>query len=144
MIAALEYDVVLDELAQAKHDAVTSDGRKVQIKATFKNSLTFRTVPEYYLGFKLYPDGQYEEIFNGPGQVFLTDTSAERASAKICSRSQSANCASYPSRCRSAIGFENAHQDASFPNAPRSTADRNGWARAGVEWPVTSRRAAID
>lgn len=29
------------------------DGRHVQIKATFKNSLTFRRVPDYYLGFKL-------------------------------------------------------------------------------------------
>jgi hypothetical protein len=37
--------------------------------ATFKDFLTFRTVPDYYLGFKLYPDGQHEEIFNGPGQV---------------------------------------------------------------------------
>jgi hypothetical protein len=72
VIAALEYDVVLHEVSQAKHDAVTSDGlRKVQIKATFKDSLTFRSVPDYYLGFKLYPDGQHEEIFNGPGQVIF-------------------------------------------------------------------------
>jgi hypothetical protein len=38
VIAALEYDIVLHEVSQAKHDAVTSDGRNVQIKATFKNS----------------------------------------------------------------------------------------------------------
>lgn len=30
------------------HDGETSDGRKVQIKATFKDKLTFRTTPEYY------------------------------------------------------------------------------------------------
>jgi hypothetical protein len=69
VIAALEYDVVLHDVSQAKHDAVTSDGRNLQIKATFKDSLTFRTIPDYYLGFKLHPDGQYEEVFNGPGQV---------------------------------------------------------------------------
>jgi hypothetical protein len=69
VIAAFEYDVVLHDVSQAKHDAVTSDGRNVQIMATFKDFLTFRTVPDYYLGFKLYPDGQHEEIFNGPGQV---------------------------------------------------------------------------
>ena len=68
VIAALEYDVTLHEISQANHDAFTSDGRNVQIKATFKNSLTFRTVPDYYLGFKLYPDGHHEEIFNGPGR----------------------------------------------------------------------------
>src|SRR3990172_523178 len=31
------------------------------------NQLTFKTVPDYYLGFKLNPDGTYEEIYNGPG-----------------------------------------------------------------------------
>jgi hypothetical protein len=41
IIAALEYDVVLDVVAQ----------------------------PDYYLGFKLFPDGRHEEIFNGPGSV---------------------------------------------------------------------------
>jgi hypothetical protein len=69
VIAALEYDVVLHENIQPNHDATTSDGRNVQIKATFKNSLTFRTVPDYYLGFKLHPDGHHEEVFNGPGRI---------------------------------------------------------------------------
>lgn len=69
VIAALEYDVVLHDVSQPNHDATTSDGRNVQIKATFKDSLTFKTVPDCYLGFKLYPDGRHEEIFNGPGKV---------------------------------------------------------------------------
>lgn len=71
VIAALEYDIVLHDVSQAKHDAVTSDGRNVQIKATFKDSLTFKTVPDYYLGFKLHPDGHYEGVFNGPGQIIF-------------------------------------------------------------------------
>ncbi len=69
VIATLEYDVVLYETSQPDHDGTTSDGRRVQIKATFKNQLTFKTIPDYYLGFKLFPDGRYEEIFNGPGTV---------------------------------------------------------------------------
>src|SRR5262245_56365203 len=69
VIAALEYDIVLHEIIQPDHDATTSDGRNVQIKATFKDSLTFRTVPDYYLGFKLHPDGRHEEVYNGPGKV---------------------------------------------------------------------------
>ena len=69
VIAALEYDVVLFEISQPGHDGITSAGRRVQIKATFKDSLTFKTVPEYYLGFKLFADGRHEEIFNGPGSV---------------------------------------------------------------------------
>lgn len=69
VIAALEYDLVLHETSQPTHDADTSDGRHVQIKATFKESLTFRRVPDYYLGFKLYEDGRHEEVFNGPGKL---------------------------------------------------------------------------
>jgi hypothetical protein len=71
VIAALEYDLVLHEVSQPLHDATTSDGRSVQIKATFKDSLTFRTVPDYYLGFKLYEDGRYDEVFNGPGRLIF-------------------------------------------------------------------------
>lgn len=71
VIAALVYDLVLHEKSQPDHDAETSDGRSVQIKATFKDSLTFKTVPDYYLGFKLYEDGTYKEIYNGPGDIIF-------------------------------------------------------------------------
>lgn len=67
VIASLEYDIALDEISQPGYDGTTSDGRRVQIKATFKDQLTFKTVPDYYLGFKLNPDGTYEEVYNGPG-----------------------------------------------------------------------------
>ncbi len=69
VIAALEYDLILGDVSRPTHDASTPDGRKVQIKATFKDSLTFRSVPDYYLGFKLYADGRHEEVFNGPGRL---------------------------------------------------------------------------
>jgi hypothetical protein len=71
VIAALEYDVTLDSVSQPDHDACCTDGRRVQIKATFKDSLTFKTCPDYYLGFKLYPDGRHDEVFNGPGRIIL-------------------------------------------------------------------------
>jgi len=67
VIAASEYDVKLYPVQQADHDGETSARKKVQVKATFKDSLTFKKKPDYYLGFKLHPDGTYEEIFNGPG-----------------------------------------------------------------------------
>jgi hypothetical protein len=54
----------------------------VQIKAAFKDSLTFKTVPDYYLGFKLHPDGTHDEIFNGPGKIIL-DRYAARKGAGI-------------------------------------------------------------
>lgn len=69
IIAELEYLVALDPVPQPHHDATTPDGRRVQIKATFKESLTFRSTPDLYLGFKLFPNGEYEEVFNGPGRL---------------------------------------------------------------------------
>lgn len=67
VIAELNYDLKLHEVSQPYYDAETPNGRRVQIKATFKDSLTFKTTPDYYLGFKLNRDGTYEEIYNGPG-----------------------------------------------------------------------------
>ena len=69
VIAALEYDVELFDVLHRGHDGKTSDGRLVQVKVTFKDSLTFRTVPDYYLGLKLYRDGTHEEVYNGPGKL---------------------------------------------------------------------------
>lgn len=71
VIAELEYDLTLDQVSVRDHDAQMPDGRRVQIKATFKDSLTFTTCPDYYLGFKLYPDGRFDEVFNGPGKLIL-------------------------------------------------------------------------
>ena len=67
-IASLYYDIELFKKQKPDHDGLCSNG-KVQVKATFKDSLTFRTIPEYYLGIKLFPNGGYEEIYNGPGQL---------------------------------------------------------------------------
>jgi len=65
------YDVGLNKGLQKHHDAITSDGRRVQIKATMQNSLTFPGdhVPDYYLGIKIHSDGTFTEVFNGPGSV---------------------------------------------------------------------------
>ena len=78
VIAALEYDLELDPVSQPTHDAKSGDNRRVQIKATFKDSLTFKTCPDYYLGLKLFPDGRYEEIFDGPGRLIHERFSARK------------------------------------------------------------------
>ncbi len=69
VLAALEYDIELFDVLVKGHDGKTSGGRLVQVKATFKDSLTFRTVPDYYLGLKLYRDGNHDVIYNGPGKL---------------------------------------------------------------------------
>ena len=73
IIAATEFDVILDEVGQAGHDGKTSDGRLVQIKATFQDKLTFRKTPQLYLGFKLYPNGGHDVIYNGPGHFIFQE-----------------------------------------------------------------------
>ena len=69
LIAAREFDIVLDKKSRHTHDARTIDGRDVQIKATFKESLTFGKRPILYLGLRLHKDGRHDVIFNGPGEI---------------------------------------------------------------------------
>ena len=65
------YELTLFDGQEKHHDAITHDGRKVQIKTTMKNSLTFPCdhTPEFYLGIKVSSDGTFEEIFNGTGEL---------------------------------------------------------------------------
>jgi hypothetical protein len=70
VIVERDYNVILFENMEKIHDGYSGD-KKVQIKATFKDSLTFpdneNKIPEYYIGIKINNDGTYEEIYNGPG-----------------------------------------------------------------------------
>jgi hypothetical protein len=75
VIASIEYDLRLDEVQRPTHDARTSDGRNVQIKVTFKRDLTIRAVPDYYLGFRLEANGDFEEVYNGPGTYIMAEFS---------------------------------------------------------------------
>ena len=82
VIAARDYDIELDKKGQADHDGETSDKRRVQIKATFQDSLTFKTIPDLYLGLKLSIDGTYEEVFNGPGKIIFQRYSHRKSIGK--------------------------------------------------------------
>lgn len=66
MMAELHFALALDEVQQPVHDGTAADGRRVQIKATFREFLTFKTVPQVYLGLKLHEDGTFDEVYNGP------------------------------------------------------------------------------
>jgi hypothetical protein len=65
------YDIKLFEDLQKHHDAMASDGRLVQIKATMQKSLTFPVdhTPHYYIGIQIHHDGTFTEVFNGPGAL---------------------------------------------------------------------------
>tara|TARA_R110002012_G_scaffold292616_1_gene487891 strand:- start:1097 stop:1558 length:462 start_codon:yes stop_codon:yes gene_type:complete len=69
VIAELEYDLEIDAVSEALHDGTTSDGRRVQVKATFQNHLTFKGGYDIYLGLKLNQNGTFQEVYNGPGDL---------------------------------------------------------------------------
>ena len=66
-----DYELELFDVLEKHYDGITPDGKKVQIKTTMKNSLTFPCdhTPNFYLGIKIFSDGTYEEIFNGSGEL---------------------------------------------------------------------------
>ena len=71
VLAEQEYDLQIFEEIRKHHDALSSDGRSVQIKATMQESLTFPAdhIPDYYLGIKIHTDGTITEVFDGPGKI---------------------------------------------------------------------------
>ena len=81
-IVQRDYDLTLYDGLAKDYDGETPCGKRVQIKATFKNSLTFKKVSDYYLGIKIHEDGTYEEIFNGPGKIIAEEYSHRKGFGK--------------------------------------------------------------
>lgn len=65
------YQIELFADVKKHHDAETIDGRLVQIKASMRGKFSFPCdhIPSYYLAVHVHPDGSFDEIFNGPGEV---------------------------------------------------------------------------
>jgi hypothetical protein len=68
VLAASRYELKLLPCSTALHDAVASDGRLVQIKATQGIRVSFYGKPENLIVLKLLRDGTAQEIYNGPGE----------------------------------------------------------------------------
>ena len=67
VLVAEHYGLTLLPNSSETHDAVTNDGKLVQIKATQTNKISISSEPEYLIVIKLIPDGSWEEIYNGLG-----------------------------------------------------------------------------
>ncbi len=63
-----KYGLELLPASAEKHDAVTTDGRMVQIKITQTDRVSIYSEPDYLIVLKMYHDGQIEEIYNGKGK----------------------------------------------------------------------------
>ena len=68
VIAAHEYNLQLLPPSTEGNDALTEDGKPVEIKITQGKRVAFRKRPEHLIVLKLHADGATEEVYNGPGQ----------------------------------------------------------------------------
>ena len=68
ILAHKKYQIQLFDKLEKDYDAETPDGQKVQIKATFKDSLTLKNKNGYYIGLKIDVNGNPTEIYNGPAK----------------------------------------------------------------------------
>ena len=75
VLAADEYGLTLMKPSFPIHDAITSDGRMVQIKATQIKRIAISSQPDYLLVLHFNSDGTWEEIYNGPGNIPWTHVS---------------------------------------------------------------------
>lgn len=70
VLAAHYYGLKLKPASEPIHDAETSDGRFVQIKATQgSKQIALRKKPDYLIVLKIERDGSFTEVYNGPGNA---------------------------------------------------------------------------
>ena len=68
VLVAEHYGLELLPNSTKTHDAVSKDGKYIQIKATQKDSIAISSEPDYLIVIKLLSDGSWHEIYNGPGK----------------------------------------------------------------------------
>lgn len=68
VIVAEHYGLTLLRNSAETHDAVSADGKYVQIKATQVNWISISSEPDYLIVIKLFSDGSWEEVYNGLGK----------------------------------------------------------------------------
>ena len=68
VIVAEHYGLQLLPNSTPIHDAISSDGKLVQIKATQVSGVSISSEPDFLIVIKLFSDGSWQEIYNGPGK----------------------------------------------------------------------------
>ena len=68
-LVADAYNLELMPPSNKGFDALSKDGKKVEIKATQSNSVAFRSCPEHTIIIKILKNGTFEECYNGPGDI---------------------------------------------------------------------------
>ena len=68
-LVADAYGLELQTASNKGFDAITCDGKEVEIKATQSKSVGFRSKPAHTIIIKILPNGTFEEAYNGPGDL---------------------------------------------------------------------------
>lgn len=68
-LVADAYNLELMPPSNEGYDAVTKEGKKVEIKATQSKSVAFRSCPEHTIIIKINKNGTFVECYNGPGNI---------------------------------------------------------------------------
>ena len=76
VIVAEYYGLKLLPNSTKTHDAISKDGKLVQIKATQIDKVSISSEPDYAIVIKLLPDGSWVEFYNGPGK-FVWDNAGK-------------------------------------------------------------------
>ena len=76
VLVAEKYGIELYDENTAVYDGFEiATGRKVQIKASFKNYSYFpygeNKLPDYFLSVNILENGELEELYNGPGYFIM-------------------------------------------------------------------------
>lgn len=69
VIAASRYKLKLLPPSTKLHDAKSSNGKQVQIKATQGSGIGLSGEPDYLIVLSINKRGEAEEVFNGPGEM---------------------------------------------------------------------------
>lgn len=68
VLVADKFNLTLLPNSTKTHDAKDSEGRYYQIKATQTDKISLSSEPDFLIVIKLYPDGTWNVIYNGPGK----------------------------------------------------------------------------
>ncbi len=68
VIVAEHYGLSLLPNSTKTHDAISKDGKMVQIKATQVKGISISSEPDYVIVIKILSDGSWQEVYNGPGK----------------------------------------------------------------------------
>ena len=77
-LVADAYGLELKTASNKGFDALASDGREVEIKATQSKSVAFRSEPEHAIIIKILPNGTFDEVYNGPGNLVWQEFSGKK------------------------------------------------------------------